>query len=143
MNRLYTTIGVVFVPFCMANTRLCPNKRLPSTPSSLCLEELLVEIVTATKPAVNLTDVPAASSVITRQDILRYGYRNLAEALAHRPGSMPRTLRATTPAWFVFLNNISRRIAHLVNGHPVMATAFTLEFYPDGGPGDLQERGTE
>lgn len=44
------------------------------------LEEQIV--VTATKKEERLSDAPASMTVITREDIERYGYRSLSEALA-------------------------------------------------------------
>lgn len=108
---------------------------------SLSLEELLsVEIVTATKTAVKLTDVPAASSVITRQDILRYGYRNLAEALARSPEAYTHFEGNNFGVDFrgFFANNVARRTLYLVNGHRVNDRFHFGDFYPDV-IGDLQD----
>ena len=55
----------------------------------LGLEELLntpVEVWTATKTKTTLDEAPAIITVITREDILRYGYRSVADALNHVSG---------------------------------------------------------
>ena len=146
MNRLYTTIGVVLLlclfawqpPTSYAQTQ---TKDTLNAFESLSLEELLsVEIVTATKTAVKLTDVPAASSVITRQDILRYGYRNLAEALARSPEAYTHFEGNNSSVDFrgFFANNISRRTLYLVNGHRINDRFHFGDFYPDV-VGDLQD----
>ncbi len=107
----------------------------------LSLEDLLnVPIVTATKTAVKLSDVPAASSVITRQDILRYGYRTLAEALARIPEAYTHYEGHNFNTDFrgFFANNVARRTLYLVNGHRVNDRFHFGDFYPDV-IGDLQD----
>jgi outer membrane receptor protein involved in Fe transport len=107
----------------------------------LSLEDLLnVPIVTATKTAVKLADVPAASSVITRKDILRYGYRTVAEALARVPEAYTRYEGHNFNTDFrgFFGNNVARRTLYLVNGHRVNDRFHFGDFYPDV-IGDLQD----
>jgi outer membrane receptor protein involved in Fe transport len=107
----------------------------------LSLEELLnVPIVTATKTAVKLVDVPAASSVITRQDILRYGYRNLSEALARIPEAYMHYEGHNFGVDFrgFFANNVARRTLYLINGHRINDRFHFGDFYPDV-VGDLQD----
>ncbi|MCS6807505.1 MAG: TonB-dependent receptor [Candidatus Kapabacteria bacterium] len=107
----------------------------------MSLEELLnVEIVTATKTAVKITDVPAASSVITRQDILRYGYRNLAEALGRSPEVYLHFEGHNFNTDFrgFFANNVARRTLFLINGHRANDRFHFGDFYPDV-IGDLQD----
>ena len=58
-----------------------------TTLADLSLEELMrVEIVSASRRAQSISDVPAAVYVITRDDILRSGARSLPEALRMAPG---------------------------------------------------------
>jgi outer membrane receptor for ferrienterochelin and colicins len=47
---------------------------------------LNVEVSTATKTAENLDDAPAVITVITRDDIERWGYESLADVLSHTVG---------------------------------------------------------
>lgn len=111
-----------------------PTDSTKSDLDVLSLEELLnVEIVTATKTAVKLSDVPAASSVITRQDILRYGYRNLAEALARSPEAYTHFEGNNFGVDFrgFFANNVSRRTLYLINGHRANDRFHFGDFYPD------------
>jgi outer membrane receptor protein involved in Fe transport len=107
----------------------------------LSLEELLnVEIVTATKTATKITDVPAATSVITRQDIQRYGYRSLAEALARIPEAYTHFEGHNWGTDFrgFFANNLARRTLYLINGHRINDRFHFGDFYPDV-IGDLQD----
>jgi outer membrane receptor protein involved in Fe transport len=122
-------------------TGYAQTKDTTNTFDALSLEELLsVEIVTATKTAVKLTDVPAASSVITRQDILRYGYRNLAEALARSPEAYTHFEGNNFSVDFrgFFANNVARRTLYLINGHRINDRFHFGDFYPDV-IGDLQD----
>lgn len=53
----------------------------------LSLEDLLNEqIITASKTAQKISDIPASVVVVTRNDIETYGYRTLAEVLEHISG---------------------------------------------------------
>src|SRR5690242_10092875 len=47
---------------------------------------LNVQVSTATKTAENLDEAPAVITVVTREEIHRYGYRNMAEVLNHCVG---------------------------------------------------------
>jgi outer membrane receptor protein involved in Fe transport len=119
------------------------SKVKPSSNSldDLSLEDLLnVPIVTATKTAVKLTDVPAASSVITRQDLLRYGYRNLSEALARIPEAYTHYEGHNFNTDFrgFWANNTARRTLYLINGHRANDRFHFGDFYPDV-IGDLQD----
>ena len=59
----------------------------PFDPDSMSLEQLLqVTVVGATKYEQRQSEVAAAVSVITRQEIRTFGWRTLAEALASLPG---------------------------------------------------------
>jgi iron complex outermembrane receptor protein len=58
----------------------------------MSLEELLdLDVTTASKKKETLTAAPALTHVITRDQILRYGYRNVGEALSSVLGFYPTT----------------------------------------------------
>ncbi len=64
-----------------------PTAELEVTPDDLDLMRLLnVEVSTATKTAESLDDAPAIMTVVTREDIMRWGYRDLGEVLQHTVG---------------------------------------------------------
>ncbi len=50
------------------------------------LKLLNVQVSTATKAAESLDDAPAVITVVTREDIERWGYRSVAEVLSHTVG---------------------------------------------------------
>ncbi|WP_163988043.1 TonB-dependent receptor plug domain-containing protein [Pyxidicoccus caerfyrddinensis] len=74
----------------VAREQETPTSEQEETPGSLSelpLEELMqVEIVTPTKQPQPLEQAPAIVSVITREEIVTWGYRSVAEALEHVPG---------------------------------------------------------
>ena len=64
-----------------ADDAVPPQDKQPGL-TELGLEELMnIEVISASKKLQKLSETPAAVFVITRDDIRRYGYRNLAEAL--------------------------------------------------------------
>lgn len=86
------------------------------------LEQLLqIKVVTASRAQQNIQDAPAVMSVITRDDILRYGGNNLMDVLKHFPGFVPvgdkafgmhgTMLRGDT-------NTSGERILTLLDGQP-------------------------
>lgn len=97
------------------------------------LELLNTPITTATKSAVKLSDVPAAVTVITRQDIKRYGYQSLDQALARVPEVYTHYEGHDTDADFrgFFANNVHRRVLYLLNGHRINDRFHFGDFLPD------------
>ena len=64
-----------------------PPADFPPELMDMSLEDILdMEITTASKRAQKISDAPAAVTVITREQIRKYGYRTLPQALASVPG---------------------------------------------------------
>ena len=100
----------------------------------LSLEDLMtMQVVTATKSPVKLTDAPSAVTVITAEDIQRYGYRNLSEALARVPEVYSRYEGHNSGSDFrgFFTNNTRRQVLYLLNGHRINDRFHFGDFYPD------------
>ena len=101
---------------------------------NLPLEELMnVKIVTATKSLLKVMDAPSAVTVITREEIQRYGYQTLTDALARVPEVYTRFEGHNFGTDFrgFFFNNTHRRILFLINGHRINDRFHFGDFYPD------------
>lgn len=85
------------------------------------LDLMNTPVTTATKTAVKLSDVPAAVTVITRQDIQVYGYQTLDQALSRVPEVYTHYEGHDTGADFrgFFANNVDRRVLYLLNGQRI------------------------
>src|SRR5450755_4522804 len=70
-----------------AHAQGVPEKGSTEAADDLDLVKLLnVEVSTATKTAESLDDAPAVITVVTHDDIVRWGYRTVAEVLEHTVG---------------------------------------------------------
>jgi outer membrane receptor protein involved in Fe transport len=90
-------------------------------------------VITATKKEEKLSDAPASMTVITAEDIRRYGYRSLPEALARVPEVYVHYQGHNEGANFrgFFANNVSRRVLYLLNGMKLNDRFHFGDFYPD------------
>ncbi|MFP2931464.1 TonB-dependent receptor plug domain-containing protein [Pyxidicoccus sp. 3LG] len=112
----------------------------PGSLSELPLEDLMqVEIVTPTKEPVTVEEAPAIVSVVTREEIVTWGYRSVAEALEHVPGFYLMRDFVTPNLGVRGLSagqrSYNRIIKVLVNGQPTTFRAegtnfIGLEFIP-------------
>jgi iron complex outermembrane receptor protein len=107
----------------------------------MSLDELMnVEIPTvyaASRHEQTVAQAPAAVTVITRDDIRKYGYRTLAQALASVPGfyiSDDRAYQYLGVRGLLLPTDYNVRVLFLLNGLPVNDKyygAFTMELTPD------------
>jgi outer membrane receptor protein involved in Fe transport len=104
----------------------------PAGLSALSLEQLLeVRIVGASKYEQRQSEVAAAASVITRQEIRAFGWRTLAEALASLPGMHTTYDRQYTylgTRGFGLPGDLNTRVLLTINGNRVNDPTY------DGGP---------
>jgi outer membrane receptor for ferrienterochelin and colicins len=85
MRRRLSAALVFAVPFLSSSVRA--EETGSSDAADLDLVKVLnVEVSTATKTAESIEDAPAAITVVTREDIRRWGYQTVAEVLAHTVG---------------------------------------------------------
>ncbi len=96
-------------------------------------DESELQVVTASRIKENLSDAPASITVITREDIERYGYRNLAELLARVPEVYTHYTGNNFDTDFrgFFTNNTRRNVLFLINGHRVNERFHFGDFYAD------------
>ena len=110
--------------------------------TELSLEQLMnIEVVGASKIPQKLSETPASVTVITRDDIQRFGYRTIDEAISRIPGVLVSNDRVYT---FVGIRGISRpgdyntRILFLVNGHRVNELQFSYAKTDEVFPVDIE-----
>src|SRR4051794_36965937 len=104
---------------------------------SMTLEQLMtIEVVGASLHLQSLEDAPASVTIISAEDIRKYGYRTLGEALASVRGfslKNNRTYRTAGVRGFNLPTDYGNRILVLVNGHNMADNIFDsmLWFGPD------------
>jgi outer membrane receptor protein involved in Fe transport len=102
--------------------------------AQLSLEELLeTPVITATRIPTSLRHVPAAVTVITREDIERYGYQTLTQALARVPEVHTHFHGYATEAdfrgfWSSQTGN--RRVLYLLDGQRLNDPFYSGDFTP-------------
>src|ERR1039457_1136460 len=87
-----TTICQLAFGLICCSIALCEDRALPAGDdlSELSLEQLIQmkaeKVITASRFSQRVTEAPASMTVITRDDICKYGYRTLADVLRSVPG---------------------------------------------------------
>jgi iron complex outermembrane receptor protein len=137
MSRLTLMIGavLVFAPPCL------PDDPKPSGPpgqagqdlSGLTLEQLMqVHVEGAALHPQTLEEAPASVTVITAEDIRKYGYRTLGEALSSVRGfyvTNDRTYETVGVRGFSLPGDYASHVLVMVNGHNMADNVFNYMLY--------------
>ena len=130
----------------LAASPLWADDPVPDTPpqdlTALTLEQLVnVQVEGAALHLQTLRDAPASVTVITAEDIYKYGYRTLGEAMASVRGftlNDDRTYRSVGVRGFNLPWDYGSRILVMVNGHDMADHIFdSMLWFGDDFPIDM------
>jgi iron complex outermembrane receptor protein len=128
-----TTICQLAVGAICSRVAWCEDQPLPAGGdlSELSLEQLMQveveKVVTASRFSQRVTEAPASMTVITSDDIRRYGYRTLADALRSVPGlyvSYDRNYSYLGVRGFSRPGDFNSRILLMIDGHRMNDNVF-------------------
>src|SRR5580700_3853132 len=135
MSRLTLLIGALLLLQATGAPAQDPQSSVPATRDldSLSLEQLMqVKVVGAALHPQTLQDAPASVTIITAEDIRKYGYRTLGEALSGVRGfylSNDRSYQTIGVRGFSLPGDYDSHILVMINGHNMADNIFDYMLY--------------
>src|SRR5580698_2362679 len=135
---LFICAALLSAPLCLPDNSAPGDVSTPDL-NALTLEQLMqVQVVGASLHPQTLQDAPASVTIITAEDIRKYGYRTLGEALASVRGfyvSNDRTYESIGVRGFSLPGDYDSHLLVMVNGHNMADNIFDfMLFFGNGFP---------
>src|SRR5580698_2744431 len=135
---LFICAALLSAPLCLPDNSAPGDVSTPDL-NALTLEQLMqLQVVGAALHPQTLQDAPASVTVITAEDIRKYGYRTLGEALAAVRGfyvSNDRSYETMGVRGFSLPGDYDSHILVMVNGHNMADNVFDdMLFFGNGFP---------
>jgi outer membrane receptor protein involved in Fe transport len=131
--------ALLSAPRCLPDGSAPGDASTPADLNALTLEQLMrIQVVGAALHPQTLQDAPASVTVITAEDIRKYGYRTLGEALAAVRGfytTNDRTYETIGVRGFNLPGDYDSHVMVMVNGHNMADNIFDfMLFFGNGFP---------
>ncbi|MGR5237933.1 TonB-dependent receptor plug domain-containing protein [Vibrio alfacsensis] len=137
LTHRLSALAFVICSACVSNAHATHDELFDAS-----LEELLTtEVVGVSKSRKLISEAPGTVSVVTAEDIKRYGYRNVAEAIVRLPGIAITRDNIYNYAGVRGMNsdgaNYNSRFLLMVNGHRINDGFYDQAFIGDEGIIDI------
>ena len=138
---LLLVLALLFAPLCRPDGP-APTDSANRNLDSLTLEQLMdIQVVSAALHPQTLQDAPASVTIITAEDIRKYGYRTIGEALSAVRGfhlNNDRTYETVGVRGFSLPGDYASHLLVMVNGHNMADNIFDyMLFFGNDFPIDM------